>query len=109
MLQLCLPHDVPELANLGVVGSLSCLLCASSLLVPAIRLLHRQTKFWGPPKCPMTHAVMQQAVVNGSLMQAGSMNAVGGLQVQVQVQVLDNAEGETLIGMLQQLTDFMLC
>ena len=49
MLQLCLPHDVPELANLGVVGSLSCLLCASSLLVPAIRLLHRQTKCWGLP------------------------------------------------------------
>ncbi len=37
------------------------------------------------------------------------MNAVGGLQVQVQVQVLDNAEGETLIGMLQQLTGSMLC
>ena len=44
MLQLCLPHGLPQLANLGVVGSLSCLLRASSLLVLAICLLHRQNK-----------------------------------------------------------------
>ena len=44
MLQLCLPHGLPQLVDLGVVGSLSCLLRASSLFVLAIRLLHQQNK-----------------------------------------------------------------
>ena len=47
MLQLCLVCSLPELAELGIVGGLSHLLCAGSLLVPAISLLQRQNKPWG--------------------------------------------------------------
>ena len=44
VLQFCLAHGLPELADLRVVGSLGYLLCESSLLVLTICVLHRQNK-----------------------------------------------------------------